>query len=46
MNYEATPSLNLASFLTTYMEPEVSDLMSEQMTKNLIDQDEYPQVSG
>jgi glutamate decarboxylase len=36
---------NLASFVTTWMEPEASQLMMETLDKNLIDKDEYPQTA-
>jgi len=36
---------NLATFCQTWMEPEVQQLMSECLGKNLIDKDEYPQTS-
>ena len=34
--------LNLATFVTTWMEPEAEQLMSETFDKNMIDKDEYP----
>ena len=34
--------LNLATFVTTWMEPEAERLMAESFDKNLIDKDEYP----
>jgi glutamate decarboxylase len=34
--------LNLATFVTTWMEPEAEKLMSETFDKNMIDKDEYP----
>ncbi|MEM1244483.1 MAG: glutamate decarboxylase [Pseudomonadota bacterium] len=37
--------LNLASFLTTWMEPEAKQLMAETFDKNMIDKDEYPQTA-
>jgi len=37
--------LNLATFVTTWMEPEVKQLMSETMDKNMIDKSEYPQTA-
>lgn len=37
--------LNLATFVTTYMEPEAQQLMSECFEKNMIDKDEYPQTA-
>ena len=36
---------NLATFVTTYMEPEVSKLMGDVANKNMIDKDEYPQTA-
>lgn len=37
--------LNLATFVTTWMEPEAERLMAETLSKNLIDKDEYPQTA-
>jgi glutamate decarboxylase len=37
--------LNLATFVTTWMEPEAERLMSECSPKNMIDKDEYPQTA-
>src|SRR5689334_17257494 len=37
--------LNLATFVTTWMEPEAQVLMSECLEKNMIDKDEYPQTA-
>lgn len=37
--------LNLATFVTTWMEPEARQLMTESFDKNLIDKDEYPQTA-
>jgi glutamate decarboxylase len=37
--------LNLATFVTTYMEPEATMLMAECAEKNMIDKDEYPQTA-
>ncbi len=34
--------LNLATFVTTWMEPEAEALMAESFDKNMIDKDEYP----
>ncbi|KAK9763926.1 hypothetical protein K7432_008996 [Basidiobolus ranarum] len=39
---DGNPVLNLASFVTTYMEEEVEKLMAENMSKNFIDYEEYP----
>lgn len=37
--------LNLATFVTTWMEPQAERLMSECYDKNMIDKDEYPQTA-
>lgn len=37
---------NLATFCTTWLEPEVQDLMAETADKNMIDKDEYPQTAA
>ena len=37
--------LNLATFVTTWMEPEAEELMAECSSKNMIDKDEYPQTA-
>ncbi len=37
--------LNLATFVTTWMEPEARLLMSETFDKNMIDKDEYPRTA-
>ena len=37
--------LNLATFVTTWMEPEARVLMEECAEKNMIDKDEYPQTA-
>lgn len=37
--------LNLATFVTTWMDPEAKKLMSETFDKNMIDKDEYPQTA-
>ncbi|MCB1072887.1 MAG: glutamate decarboxylase [Chlamydiia bacterium] len=44
LNMDANPSLNLASFVTTWMEPEAEKLITENLHKNFIDHDEYPQT--
>ena len=36
---------NLATFCTTFLEPEVQQLMTECTDKNMIDKDEYPQTA-
>jgi glutamate decarboxylase len=37
--------LNLATFVTTWMEPQARALMAECLDKNMIDKDEYPQTA-
>ena len=37
--------LNLATFVTTWMEPQAGRLMAEAADKNVIDKDEYPQTA-
>jgi glutamate decarboxylase len=37
--------LNLATFVTTWMEPQARLLMAECLDKNMIDKDEYPQTA-
>ena len=37
--------LNLATFVTTWMEPQAELLMSDCFSKNMIDKDEYPQTA-
>jgi glutamate decarboxylase len=43
LNLDGNPALNLASFVTSWMEPQADLLAAETLAKNLIDQDEYPQ---
>ncbi|KAI5474691.1 cytosolic nonspecific dipeptidase [Pseudohyphozyma bogoriensis] len=38
---DGSPALNLASFVSTYMEREAEELMMSQMSKNFIDVEEY-----
>ncbi|MEU6356618.1 glutamate decarboxylase [Streptomyces sp. NPDC047072] len=38
--------LNLATFVTTWMEPQAHRLMSGTAEKNLVDKDEYPQITA
>jgi len=38
--------LNMATFVTTWMEPEAEKLMAEAFDKNMIDKDEYPQTAA
>jgi glutamate decarboxylase len=44
MSLQGNPLLNLATFVTTWMEPEAEELMQVGNTFNLIDEDEYPQL--
>ncbi|EPS58945.1 glutamate decarboxylase isozyme 1 [Genlisea aurea] len=39
---DGNPRLNLASFVTTWMEPECDKLMMDAINKNYVDMDEYP----
>jgi glutamate decarboxylase len=45
LNLDANPSLNLASFVTTWMEPEAERLIIETLNKNYVNQEEYPQTT-
>ncbi len=42
---DGSSRLNLATFVTTWMEPQARELMAECFDKNMIDKDEYPQTS-
>lgn len=42
---DGNAKLNLATFVTTWMEPEARQLMAETFEKNMIDKDEYPQTA-
>lgn len=44
LNLDGNPALNLASFVTSWMEPQADKLAAETLAKNLIDEDEYPQT--
>jgi len=44
LNLDGNPALNLASFVTTWMEPEAQALATETLNRNFVDQDEYPQT--
>ncbi|KAL7115449.1 hypothetical protein ACP275_04G184700 [Erythranthe tilingii] len=39
---DGNPRLNLASFVTTWMEPECDKLIMNSVNKNYVDMDEYP----
>ena len=43
---DGSSRLNLATFVTTWMDPEAGQLMSETFDKNMIDKDEYPQTAA
>lgn len=38
--------LNLATFVTTWMEDEASKVLAETLDKNMVDRDEYPQTAA
>ena len=40
---DGQPRLNLATFVTTWMEPQADRLMAETLDRNIVDKDEYPQ---
>lgn len=42
---DSRPSLNVASFVTTQVEPECQQLMAEALTINFIDEEEYPSTA-
>ena len=42
---DGSSRLNLATFVTTWMDPEAEKLMAETFDKNMIDKDEYPQTA-
>jgi glutamate decarboxylase len=42
---DGNPRQNLATFCTTWVEPEVQKLMADALDKNMIDKDEYPQTA-
>jgi glutamate decarboxylase len=46
LNLDGNPALNLASFVTSWMEPQADQIAVETLDKNLIDQDEYPQTEA
>ena len=45
LGLDGNSRLNLATFVTTWMEPEARQLMTETFDKNMIDKDEYPQTA-
>ncbi|KAG6884943.1 hypothetical protein C0993_007125 [Termitomyces sp. T159_Od127] len=42
LSLDGSPVLNLASFVSTWMPPEANQLFQENVSKNLVDMDEYP----
>ncbi len=46
LNLDGNPDLNLATFVTTWMDPEADRLIMENLHKNFIDHFEYPQVKN
>jgi len=46
LRLDGDPTLNLASFVTTWMEPEADLLIAESLGKNDIENDEYPQTTA
>ena len=42
---DGSSRLNMATFVTTWMEPEAERLMAESFDKNMIDKDEYPHTA-
>jgi glutamate decarboxylase len=42
---DGSARLNLATFVTTWMEPQARALMADCVDKNMIDKDEYPQTA-
>ncbi|MGW1200379.1 glutamate decarboxylase [Streptomyces sp. NPDC002536] len=42
---DSNARLNLATFCTTWMEPQARDLISESLDRNLMDHDQYPQTA-
>ena len=42
---DGSARLNLATFVTTWMEPQAGQLMAECVDKNMIDKDEYPKTA-
>ena len=45
LTLDGNARLNLATFVTTWMEPQAEQLMTECLSKNMIDKDEYPQTA-
>ncbi|PIG82186.1 hypothetical protein AARAC_000176 [Aspergillus arachidicola] len=45
LNGDTHPQFNLATFVSTYMEPEVTQLIAENLPKNFVDSKAYPSSS-
>ncbi|MGL4669611.1 MAG: glutamate decarboxylase [Methanobacteriaceae archaeon] len=45
LNLDGNTGLNLASFVTTWMEDEADMLIMENLGKNMVDNDEYPKTA-
>ncbi len=43
--FDGSSRFNLATFCSTWMEPEAQHLMTETFDKNMVDKDEYPQTA-
>src|SRR3982751_6936767 len=46
MMLDGSSRLNLATFVTTWMDPQAEKLMAETFDKNMIDKDEYPATAA
>src|SRR5436190_8501149 len=46
LSLDGNARLNVATFVTTWMEPEAQRLIAETLDKNMIDKDEYPQTAA
>lgn len=44
LQLDGNPRLNLASYVTTWMEDEANQLAADSINKNLVDKDEYPRT--
>ena len=42
---DGIPELNLATFVTTWMEPEAGEIVTESLNRNFIDHAEYPRTA-
>ncbi|HEV2309710.1 MAG TPA: glutamate decarboxylase [Acidimicrobiia bacterium] len=45
LTLDGNARLNLATFVTTWMEPQANQLMADTFEKNMIDKDEYPRTA-